>query len=388
MDLIKIAPEVTVKLENNLVSFHRSKKLVTTWSFQERKEVESLIDLLKSRGISEKEFLLLSFEELLPLRELITHRLLILEHPSIDGAFYITESFLQKKKNLYKAKTLLITEESNSFTICSPFSGVELKLKRNSATLQDLFNAKTRKSIQRTLKVKRKITSDSALSYLFIEKTLQKKRKTQYESRSTIQTYSSTPIDLTPSNFFLEKEKLESESFRDFSKQDITYTSLANFLFFVASYRLDRFTKKEKPPYPSAGGIYESDIFVAINRVEGLAPGLYIYSGKNRTLTPIHVAEDILDELKNHSAIATMSSVAPNVSLWFSSDVKALIDSYHNVALPLSYMNIGVIIDRCYLASKHLNLLGTAIGRGEFSIELQNLGILSEDQFLIAGYAL
>ena len=56
-------------------------------------------------------------------------------------------------------------------------------------------------------------------------------------------------------------------------------------------------------PYPSAGGGYELELYLAVNKCEGLAHGFYHYDAGAHALVPIGVAANELEALLSERKI-------------------------------------------------------------------------------------
>jgi hypothetical protein len=86
-------------------------------------------------------------------------------------------------------------------------------------------------------------------------------------------------------------------------------------------------------PYPSAGGCYELELYLAVDKCEGLARGLYHYDAGGHALVPIGVRRNELEALL----------IAPSHMPSFQKDV-------------------GVLIQTLYMMATDMGLGGCAIG--------------------------
>ena len=100
----------------------------------------------------------------------------------------------------------------------------------------------------------------------------------------------------------LLRERHSTRSFDD--QRPITLTELSQFLEGTARVLSRSDTKLDLDegghtvrPYPSAGAAYELELYLAVNRCEGLARGFYHYDAGAHALAPISVAGNHLEVL-------------------------------------------------------------------------------------------
>lgn len=84
----------------------------------------------------------------------------------------------------------------------------------------------------------------------------------------------------------LEEAIFQRKSTRAYREEPITLKELSQLLWSCAGASVDGLTGPTRV-YPSAGGIYPIEIYVAVSKVKNLAPGVYSYQWQDHTLIPL-----------------------------------------------------------------------------------------------------
>ncbi len=150
----------------------------------------------------------------------------------------------------------------------------------------------------------------------------------------------------------------------------ISVASLATFLkvvFGATGYHRDGINDFVRRPYPSGGGLYENEVYVAVNRCSGLARGLYWYDSSRGTLVPISGPSTDFDGLFRDAFRASGNQCWPQVLLVFSSRFSRMAYKYEGMAYTTQLKHIGVIYAHCYLVAEAMELAGCGFGLGDSS---------------------
>lgn len=115
-------------------------------------------------------------------------------------------------------------------------------------------------------------------------------------------------------------------------------------------------------PYPSAGAAYELELYLAVNKCDGLARGLYHYDPERHALTPIDVSPQDLEAQLYDAEFAIGASNAPQVLIVIAARFGRVSWKYSSVAYSLILKDVGVLTQTLYLAATDLGLGGCAIG--------------------------
>jgi oxazoline/thiazoline dehydrogenase len=160
-------------------------------------------------------------------------------------------------------------------------------------------------------------------------------------------------------------------------ERPITGRQLGEFLFRVARARDYREVEVATPdgprrmdmasrPYPAGGGLYELELYVAVNSCADLAAGLYHYDPAQHRLTRLagraaHVTALLAD--------AAVSTGVPHDDVQLLIIVAAryprLAWKYESIAYSLILKHVGVLYQTMYLAATAMGLGACAVGGGD-----------------------
>ncbi|MGP0091970.1 MAG: SagB family peptide dehydrogenase [Xanthobacteraceae bacterium] len=180
----------------------------------------------------------------------------------------------------------------------------------------------------------------------------------------------------------LLRERHSTRSFDD--QRPITLAELARFLDSTArvqstsSSRLD----DDGPtvtyavrPYPSGGGSYELELYLAVGNCEGLARGFYHYDAGGHTLVPIGVPTKELEALLTEARFATDAPSAPQILITIAARFGRISWKYSSLAYALILKDVGVLMQTLYLMATDMELGGCAIGITDVDLFAKMTGI-------------
>ncbi len=166
-------------------------------------------------------------------------------------------------------------------------------------------------------------------------------------------------------------------SVRTYSSQPITARQLGEFLYRVARVTEVKeaavnTTRGSMPltialrPYPSGGALYELELYVAINKCEGLPRGLRYYDPLNHRLCEVSpLTPDVQKLLTDAAVSAQIPSESLQVLLVVSARFRRIGWKYTDLAYSLILKNVGVIYQTMYLAATAMGLAPCALGCGD-----------------------
>ncbi len=134
-------------------------------------------------------------------------------------------------------------------------------------------------------------------------------------------------------------------------------------------------------PYPSGGASYELELYVAVDRCEGLPHGFYYYDAARHALVPIGAHDWQLKKMLANSQRAMGSSGAPQVLVTIAARFGRVSWKYSGFAYALVQKNAGVLMQTIYLMATEMDLGACAIGVAD--IEL--FGHMTDIKFHIEG---
>ncbi|MGB7099816.1 MAG: SagB family peptide dehydrogenase [Xanthobacteraceae bacterium] len=183
----------------------------------------------------------------------------------------------------------------------------------------------------------------------------------------------------------LLRQRHSTRSFDD--ERPITLAELAQFLDGTARVlsksksRLD-FAGERGPlvtsaprPYPSAGGGYELELYLAAGQCQGLARGFYHYDAGAHALARIGFPKSDLDALLTGAKYATGARAAPQIVITIAARFGRISWKYSSIAYALILKDVGVLMQTFYLMATDMGLGGCAIGTADIDLFAKMTGI-------------
>ena len=130
-----------------------------------------------------------------------------------------------------------------------------------------------------------------------------------------------------------------------------------------------------KRPYPSAGSSHELELYLAVDRCEGLARGFYHYDAGRHALSPIDVRPHELEALLQESEFAMGVPTAPQVLITIAARFGRVLWKYSSIAYALILKDVGVLMQTFYLAASDMGLGGCATGIANIELFAKMTGI-------------
>ena len=165
----------------------------------------------------------------------------------------------------------------------------------------------------------------------------------------------------------LLRERHSTRSFDD--QRPITLAELSQFLDGTARVLSRSDTKLDLDegghtvrPYPSAGAAYELELYLAVNRCEGLGRGFYHYDAGVHALAPIGVPANELEALLSGAEYAMGAPAAPQILITIAARFGRVSWKYSSIAYALILKDVGVLVQTLYLMATDMGLGGCAIG--------------------------
>jgi SagB-type dehydrogenase family enzyme len=177
----------------------------------------------------------------------------------------------------------------------------------------------------------------------------------------------------------------QRHSTRDFDgEQPITLGELAYFLDSIARVQ-STFTAPsadgEPPvsyaprPYPSGGGSYELELYLAVDNCAGLARGLYHYDAGEHALVAVDVEPHAVDTMLRHAQFAMNAAALPQIVITLAARFGRISWKYSSLAYSLILKDTGVLMQTLYLMATDMGLGGCAIGSTHIDLFEKMTGI-------------
>jgi SagB-type dehydrogenase family enzyme len=115
-------------------------------------------------------------------------------------------------------------------------------------------------------------------------------------------------------------------------------------------------------PYPSGGGSYELELYLAVDNCEGLARGFYHYDAGEHALVAVDVDPQALDAMLRHAQYAMNAAALPQIVIMLTARFGRISWKYSSLAYSLILKDVGVLIQTLYLMTTAMRLGGCAVG--------------------------
>jgi SagB-type dehydrogenase family enzyme len=166
---------------------------------------------------------------------------------------------------------------------------------------------------------------------------------------------------------------------RAYGERPITLQQLGEFLYRTAGARplphpvVDA-SERFRRPYPGAGGVFELELYLAVNQCEQLPAGLYYYHPATHQLAHLAEHDERLDTLLASAAEGAGGALIPQVLVIITARFQRLSWHYQSTAYALILKDVGVLFQTMYLVATAMNLAPCAIGTGNSDLCAQALG--------------
>jgi SagB-type dehydrogenase family enzyme len=128
-------------------------------------------------------------------------------------------------------------------------------------------------------------------------------------------------------------------------------------------------------PYPSAGASYELELYLAVNKCEGLGRGFYHYDAGGHTLVPIGARTSELEALLTGAEFAMGAPAAPQILITIAARFGRISWKYSSLAYALVLKDVGVLSQTFYVIAADMGLGGCAIGIANIDLFEKMTGI-------------
>ena len=128
-------------------------------------------------------------------------------------------------------------------------------------------------------------------------------------------------------------------------------------------------------PYPSAGASYELELYLAVDKCEGLARGFYHYDADGHALTPIGARSQEIEAQLTGAKFAMDTRSAPQVLITMAARFGRVSWKYSSLAYALILKDVGVLTQTLYLMATDMGLGGCAIGNTNVDLFAKMTGI-------------
>jgi SagB-type dehydrogenase family enzyme len=128
-------------------------------------------------------------------------------------------------------------------------------------------------------------------------------------------------------------------------------------------------------PYPSAGAAYELELYLAVDKCEGLARGFYHYDAGVHALVPIGVPTHELEAQLTGAGYSMGTQAAAQILITIAARFGRMSWKYSSIAYSLILKDVGVLMQTLYLIATEMRLGGCAIGIANIDLFAKMTGI-------------
>ena len=128
-------------------------------------------------------------------------------------------------------------------------------------------------------------------------------------------------------------------------------------------------------PYPSAGASYELELYLAVNKCDGLARGFYHYDAGGHALALIGAGTPELEALLAGAKLAMDAPATPQILITIAARFGRISWKYSSIAYALVLKDVGVLMQTLYLMATDMGLGGCAIGINNIDLFAKMTGI-------------
>ncbi len=128
-------------------------------------------------------------------------------------------------------------------------------------------------------------------------------------------------------------------------------------------------------PYPCAGASYELELYLAVDKCEGLVRGFYHYDAGAHLLVSIDAATNELEALLAGATNAVGAPAPPQILITISARFGRVSWKYSSIAYSLILKDVGALLQTFYLMATDMGLGGCAIGIENIDLFAKMTGI-------------
>jgi SagB-type dehydrogenase family enzyme len=128
-------------------------------------------------------------------------------------------------------------------------------------------------------------------------------------------------------------------------------------------------------PYPSAGASYELELYLAVDKCEGLARGFYHYDAGGHALASIGVRSQEFEALLTAAKFAMDAPAAPQILIMIAARFGRISWKYSSIAYALILKDVGVLLQTFYMMAADMGLGGCAIGSTNIELFAKMTGL-------------
>jgi SagB-type dehydrogenase family enzyme len=128
-------------------------------------------------------------------------------------------------------------------------------------------------------------------------------------------------------------------------------------------------------PYPSAGASHGLELYLAVDKCNGLARGFYHYDAGGHALVLIDTAAQELEALLARAKFAMDAPAAPQILIVIAARFGRISWKYSSLAYALVLKDVGILTQTLYLVATDMGLGGCAVGSTNIDLFAKMTGL-------------
>jgi SagB-type dehydrogenase family enzyme len=167
-------------------------------------------------------------------------------------------------------------------------------------------------------------------------------------------------------------------SVRKHGSRPISRAELGELLYRAVGLRHAVFPERgeaEARPYPAGGALYETEVYLVINRCEDLEAGLYHYRVADHALCRLTGLTPAAGELLESAMACALLEAPPQVLFVLTARFARVAWKYETMAYAVMLKHVGVILQTLYLVATAMGLAPCGLGGGSAEIFARASGL-------------
>jgi SagB-type dehydrogenase family enzyme len=177
---------------------------------------------------------------------------------------------------------------------------------------------------------------------------------------------------------------LESRrSVRQYGDQPLTVDQVGEFLYRAARVRAVYGPDPDNAlpyvgadrPYPTGGAAGDLELYLTVNRCQGLDRAIYHYHAAGHELVVVNTDQRAVDTLLAIANVSAAQHGLPDVLITITSRFPRLGWKYSGIAYATTLKHVGVLYQTCYLVATAMGLAPCGLGNGDSDYSTYALGL-------------
>jgi SagB-type dehydrogenase family enzyme len=128
-------------------------------------------------------------------------------------------------------------------------------------------------------------------------------------------------------------------------------------------------------PYPGGGAVYELELYLTVNRCEGLDGGVYYYDPLGHRLITLPARAEDARAMLAVASMATGGIATPDVLVTITSRFQRMSWKYSGLAYAATLKTVGVLYQTFYLVATAMGMSPCGLGSGDADLAARTLGL-------------